>query len=89
MSTALVEPTHACREAERRLQEYVDRSLTAAEIARIEEHLAICERCANCYRFETEVRTYVREACAAEPCPETLKLRLRSLCLECGSDSAG
>jgi len=86
MSTSLAEPTSACREAERRLQEYVDRQLTAVEIARIEQHLAACEHCSNCYRFETEVRVYVREALAAEPCPETLKVRLRSLCSECGTD---
>ena len=79
MNSALVEPTSACREAERRLQEYVDRQLTAGEIARIEEHLAVCERCANCYRFETEVREHVKRLCD-EPCPETLKVRLRNLC---------
>ncbi len=82
MSTSLVEPQLACREAERRLQEYVDRQLTGAEIRAIEEHLAVCERCADCYRFEAEVRTYVKRACAAEPCPETLKVRLRTLCRE-------
>ena len=86
MDSAVVEPTQACQEAERKLQDYVDRCLTSVEITRIEEHLAVCERCANCYRFETQVRTYVREACAAEPCPETLKLRLRSLCVECDAD---
>jgi anti-sigma factor (TIGR02949 family) len=87
MSSALVEPTQACREAERRLQEYVDRQLTDDEIDRIEQHLAVCERCTNCYRFETEVRLYVREACVTEPCPETLKLRLRSLCVGCDTDA--
>ena len=83
METTLVEPKAACREAEQRLQDYVDRQLTEADIGAIEEHLAVCEHCAACYRFEVEVRSYVRQACAAEPCPETLKLRLRSLCVDC------
>lgn len=76
----------SCLEAERRLQEYVDRVLTAAEIAEIEAHLAVCERCARCYRFESEVRTLVRLAATEECCPETLKLRLRNLCAECDCD---
>ena len=73
----------ACVEAERRLQEYVDRQLTQAEILTIEAHLASCPRCANCYRFETEMRVHLKKVCS-EPCPEPLKVRLRSLCYECG-----
>src|SRR3712207_7078071 len=64
--SSLAEPQLACREAERRLQEYVDRQLTTTEIRAIEEHLAVCARCADCYRFEVEVRTYVKQACVAE-----------------------
>jgi len=72
----------ACAEAERRLQEYVDRCLTREQVVAIEAHLAACPRCSNCYAFEQEVRAHVRAACA-EPCPEALKLRLRKLCTDC------
>jgi len=75
-------PQAHCAEAERRLQEYVDRALTATEIRAIEAHLADCDRCARCYRLETEMRAQVRRVCS-EPCPESLKVRLRSLCVEC------
>jgi anti-sigma factor (TIGR02949 family) len=83
MSVSLSEPKKACLEAERRLQAYVDRQLTVAEIEDIELHLASCERCADCYRFEQHVWEHVRRLCVAEPCPEHLKLRLRSLCSGC------
>ncbi len=71
-----------CRKAERALQAYVDRSLSAADIREIESHLEVCEHCAQCYRFESEVRAVVRRA-LDEPCPERLKVRLRNLCAEC------
>ena len=75
----------ACADAERQLQGYVDRVLSAAEILTIEAHLAACERCARCYRLEQVMREKLRSACA-EPCPEALKVRLRNLCEECDCD---
>ena len=75
----------ACAVAERRLQEYVDRTLSASDVVAIEAHLAVCERCARCYQFEQGVRARLKDACS-EPCPESLKVRLRSLCGDCGCD---
>jgi anti-sigma factor (TIGR02949 family) len=75
----------ACAEAERQLQDYVDRVLTPADIATIEQHLAVCPRCATCYRLEREMREQLRKVCD-EPCPESLKMRLRNLCAECDCD---
>ena len=75
----------SCREAEMRLQAYVDRTLTPTEVAAIEQHLRACERCARCYRLEDEVRATVRRLCE-EPCPESLKVRLRNLCADCDCD---
>ena len=72
----------ACDVAEERLQAYVDRTLSLVEISAIEAHLESCERCARCYRLEQVVRERVRLACE-EPCPESLKVRLRNLCGEC------
>jgi anti-sigma factor (TIGR02949 family) len=72
----------ACREAEERLQAYVDRALTAVEVEAIEAHLAVCPPCARCYRLETHMRESMRRA-GDEPCPEALKVRLRNLCAEC------
>ena len=85
MST--VEPLSgaSCATAEKQLQAYVDRALSGAEVVLIEAHLAACDRCRNCYQLEAVVWEKVKLACA-EPCPDSLKLRLRNLCAECGCD---
>jgi anti-sigma factor (TIGR02949 family) len=72
----------ACATAEARLQYYVDRQLTATEVAEVEAHLAVCPSCARCYRLESEIRASLKRLCS-EPCPESLKVRLRNLCAEC------
>jgi anti-sigma factor (TIGR02949 family) len=75
--------TVACHEAEQRLQAYVDRALTPDEVAGIEAHLALCPPCARCYKLETQMRENMRRIGGEEPCPESLKVRLRNLCAEC------
>lgn len=72
----------SCAEAETRLQSYVDRVLTPAEVEQIEEHLRLCPSCARCYQLEKDIRAELRRVCD-EPCPESLKMRLRNLCAEC------
>ena len=47
-----------CEEMFRRLEDYVDRELSAEEAALAEKHLAECEACALEYGFET---SFVRE----------------------------
>jgi anti-sigma factor (TIGR02949 family) len=49
---------YTCEDALRRLDEYVDRTLSTDEVVRVEEHLTQCEACASEYRFES---TFVRE----------------------------
>lgn len=72
-----------CADVERALQSYVDRKLTVEEVELVEAHLVVCPRCSNCYRLERAFRAHVRTACSGEPCPESLKLRLRKLCDSC------
>jgi anti-sigma factor (TIGR02949 family) len=72
----------ACAKAEARLQYYVDRQLTVEEVTEVEAHLAVCPSCARCYRLESEMRASLKRLCS-EPCPESLKMRLRNLCAEC------
>ena len=85
MST--VEPLSgaSCETAEKQLQAYVDRALSREEVVLIEAHLETCERCRNCYQLEPVVWQHVKLACS-EPCPDSLKTRLRNLCAECGCD---
>jgi len=67
-----------CDHCEELMQPYVDRVLTAEEHAEAERHLEGCSYCADRYRFEAELRIYVRDACCEEMSPE-LKARLVAL----------
>jgi anti-sigma factor (TIGR02949 family) len=67
-----------CGRCEERLQSYLDRELTEAERVEAEGHLAKCPHCAKAYRFEQELRRYVRKCCE-EPMPFQLMERLSAL----------
>lgn len=57
MSTSPV----GCAEAFRRLDDYLDRELSAEEMAMVREHLEICAVCATEFKFERSVLDQVRE----------------------------
>lgn len=50
-----------CEELFRRLDDYLDRELNAAEMALVREHLETCAQCAAEYAFESSVLRNVRE----------------------------
>jgi anti-sigma factor (TIGR02949 family) len=66
-----------CEKCEELLQPYLDRELNDAERAEAEMHLAGCEWCQRRYRFEVELRRFVRQA--VEPMPPELKQKLADL----------
>jgi anti-sigma factor (TIGR02949 family) len=49
-----------CEEAFRRLDDFLDRELSAQEMELVREHLEICEGCAREFRFEASVLNGVR-----------------------------
>lgn len=49
-----------CEETFRRLDDYVDRELSADEMTAVREHLTHCERCAREFRFEESVLSAIR-----------------------------
>jgi len=67
-----------CDKCEELMQPYLDRVLTDAEMFEAEEHLERCSWCAKRYRFEEELRQYVRVA-VSEPMPIDLKQKLLAL----------
>jgi anti-sigma factor RsiW len=67
-----------CIECEQMMQPYLDRVLSEPERREAEEHLAECEWCSARYRFETELRQYVRITYAETMRPE-LKAKLAAL----------
>ncbi|MGV3617262.1 MAG: anti-sigma factor family protein [Fimbriimonas sp.] len=61
-----------CGEAFARLQDYLDRELTPAEILAVEAHLVECGMCAEEFRYEASILRHVRRALGDDPLPEDL-----------------
>jgi anti-sigma factor (TIGR02949 family) len=68
-----------CAHCEEVMQPFMDRVLTDAERSEAEAHLDECAYCRKRYRFEETLRTFVRQAVAAEPMPVELKTKLAAL----------
>lgn len=67
-----------CLECEERMQPYLDRVLDEREVLEAKRHLAECDNCERRYRFEADLRVFIREA-AAEPMSPELAARLADL----------
>jgi mycothiol system anti-sigma-R factor len=67
-----------CDDCESMMQPYIDGMLSDAEVAEAREHLADCPPCEKRYRFEEDLRHFVRVA-VDEPMPESLRARLSEL----------
>ncbi len=71
-----------CAHCEEMMQPYVDGVLTEAERVEAEAHLAGCSYCARRYRFEEELRHFVKISAEAEarsaPHPARVSPRLRA-----------
>lgn len=67
-----------CEKCEELLQGYLDRDLTAAEVAVAERHLDGCDYCRRRYRFEERLRRYIRIS-ATERLPAGLLAKLSEL----------
>jgi anti-sigma factor (TIGR02949 family) len=67
-----------CDRCEELLQDFLDRTLSDAEWAEAERHLAGCEYCSRRYKFEEHLRRYVRLS-AAERMPPGLMAKLQEL----------
>jgi hypothetical protein len=68
-----------CAHCEEVMQPFMDRVLTDAERQEAESHLDECTYCRKRYRFEENLRVFVREAGAAERMPVELKQKLAAL----------
>jgi anti-sigma factor RsiW len=67
-----------CEDCEQWMQPYMDRVLTDAERREAETHLDDCSYCRKRYRFEANLRQFVRQAVVA-PMPAELKQKLAAL----------
>ena len=67
-----------CEKCEELMQPYLDRVLDEREVAEAKLHLAKCDFCERRYRFEEQLRVFIRNS-AAEPMPAELRERLAAL----------
>jgi anti-sigma factor (TIGR02949 family) len=67
-----------CAKCEEVLQPFLDRELSDAERAEAEKHLDDCSYCRKRYRFEVELRRFVRQA-VVEEMPPHLRAKLSAL----------
>ena len=67
-----------CEKCEELLQGYLDRDLSPAEVATAESHLGGCDYCRRRYRFERELRRYIKVS-ASERMPAGLIAKLTEL----------
>ena len=68
-----------CEKCEELIQPFLDRELSEEERLEAESHLRGCDYCNERYRFEVDLRRYVRKACCTEEMSPELKARLASL----------
>jgi anti-sigma factor (TIGR02949 family) len=77
-----------CEEAFRRLDDYLDRRLTAGETRLIEDHLHVCEACSREFTFEAGIIRGVREKLRRVAAPADLIARIAAqIALEAGPAS--
>jgi anti-sigma factor (TIGR02949 family) len=67
---------YTCEEAFRRLDDYLDRELAPADMARIHEHLETCAACGREFAFEASVLDGVKRKLRQIEMPEDVFARL-------------
>jgi len=70
---------YTCLETVRRLDDYLDRELSATETVEVERHLEVCDRCLKRFQFEGAVLDDLRTKLRRVPVPDTLEATLRKL----------
>ncbi|MFL5612187.1 MAG: anti-sigma factor family protein [Gemmatimonadaceae bacterium] len=73
---------YTCLETVRRLDDYLDRELSAVERHEVERHLETCDRCLHRFRFEAAVVEELRTKIRRVSVPEKLASRLKSVLRE-------
>jgi len=75
---APVVPVFDCKETVRRLWDYLDRELAAADMAAIDSHLARCDKCPQHFAFERQFLAAVKAARSQHTAPDALRARVRA-----------
>ena len=73
----------SCREAFLKLDDYLCRELTAAEIAEVEQHLCKCLECAEAYKFEGTMLLCIKKKVTMIALPADLMERVKKALDSC------
>lgn len=68
-----------CMETVARLHLYIDRELSAEEIAIVQQHLKDCPSCQCRFHFDMHLKRLMHEKCAIEKAPEHLRAAVMRL----------
>jgi mycothiol system anti-sigma-R factor len=68
-----------CQDCLERLDRYVDRELTDAEIEEVRRHLAECPPCEDHFRLQVHLKRLVKVCCDQGTAPAHLRARLRQI----------
>lgn len=76
-----------CAEAVRHLWAYLDESLGAADVERIEEHLGLCRQCCGELEFARILLAFLADHAGSDHVPAEVRTRMRAFLedLEAGS----
>ena len=68
-----------CKEAAARLDDYVDRELSARELQLVERHLKICHECAKKFAFEAGLINGLRQKVSQLEVPPQMVANIKAL----------
>jgi mycothiol system anti-sigma-R factor len=78
-----------CKETIERLQTFVDRELSDAEVVEVRMHLTACPPCQDHFKFEERLKILVRQRACPEKAPSTLRDRICQKLREAESRAPG
>ncbi len=70
---------YTCEQAFQRLDDYLDREISPVEMGHVEEHLRLCEVCAQEFRFEAGLIRTLRARLARIQAPDGMMGRISEL----------
>lgn len=68
-----------CIETVARLHLYIDRELSAEEVAIVQQHLKDCPSCDCRFHFDMQLKRLMHERCTIEKAPEKLRAEVMRL----------
>ena len=68
-----------CQDCLDKLDRYLDRELTDAEVEEVKRHLGDCPPCEDLYQLQVNLKRLVKVCCDQGTAPEHLRSRLRQI----------